>query len=206
MPIPVETTPATASQTPLITLANFKTYLGPAYTGATEDETLSMLIIMVSKMIDNYIGTPVIQATYTNLILSGRGKRILNLPYWPVTAIGTVTEDGETLINGGDSADFYLVTSESDAYLKKAGGGIWADVPDNVAISTLTAGYALVSVPADIQISAYREVARFWKEDQGRAWGVTSRNVGGGSVSYVEHDALMKSTQAILKRYQRINL
>jgi hypothetical protein len=188
----------------IITLANFKTYLGPGYTGTTEDGPLSMLIIMVSRMIENFIGTPLVQATYTNLVLSGRGKRILNLPYWPVTAIGTVTEDGETLVNGGDSADFYLVGGSG--YLLKPVGGIWADVPDNVGISTLTAGYPLVSVPGDIQMMAYREVARLWKEDQGRAWGVTSRNVGDGSVSYVEHDALMKSTQAILKRYQRINL
>jgi hypothetical protein len=188
----------------IITLANLKTLLGPGYTGTTEDGVLSALITMVSKLIENYIGCPLIQTTYTNLVLDGNGKRTLRLPYWPVTAIGTVTEDDVALVNGGDSADFYLIGETGS--LRKGVGGIWADVPDNIGISTLTAGYPLVSVPGDIQLAASREVGRYWKEQQGRAWGVTSRNVGDGSVSYVEHDALMKSTQAILKQYQRINL
>jgi|GEM_PF-3692309 hypothetical protein len=183
----------------LITTAELKAYLN--ISESTHDTLFGVLISLVSEIVNKYIGCEQLQATYTNTKIDGNGRRILDLPYWPVTSIGTVTEDDETLTIDASDGDAWL--NKELGYLEKAVGETWMNEPQIVIVASIAAGYAVASVPKPIKTVCYVEVGRRWKESIGRAWGESSRSQADGSAAFVEAGDLLKSSEKILERYKR---
>jgi len=187
----------------LATLANAKVYLGIADT--TWDPVLEMLIDAVSEQFNSYTDRVLLNATYTALLLDGNGKEILYLPNAPITTLTSVYEN-DNLLTEGSTADFIKYAAEG--YLYRVDGH-WAEGQQNIKI-TYTAGYVVVTtptIPKDLQMAVYLQVALLWKEQKTKAWGESARTVPAGSTSQVSQatdQPLDPRVKAILDKYVRI--
>ena len=183
----------------IITAATLKPYLGIAADDTAHDTVLAIIISGVSEAIQNELGRPLIEDEYEDLALDGSGRSFLYLPYWPVSELTEITEDGATLTEGEDD-DFRLYTE--DGVLVKY-SGIWSKGLKNVIV-TMTAGYTIANIPKDLQFMAMNKIAREWKKQRGQLWGEDSRTFPDGSVQSVRlDDHLLDGELKILQKYKR---
>ncbi len=186
----------------LVTLANTKTYLGLGDTSF--DSVLEMLIDATSEQFNAYTDRVLINATYTSLLLDGNEKEILYLPNAPITTLTSVYEN-DNLLTEGDEADFIKYAAEGYLYRMD---GHWAEGQQNIKI-TYTAGYfvaATPTIPKDLQLAVYLQIALLWKEQKTKAWGESARTVPAGSTStayQVADQPLDARVKAILDKYVR---
>ena len=100
------------------------------------------------------VGRPISDTTPLTLTVTGAGRRVLELPDWPLTAVADVVDDGVTLVDGTD----YLVDLTTGTLTRLIGR--WSVVDAGV---TLTATRA---VPSDLRSLCARIVARIWRAQQ----------------------------------------
>ncbi|MEN6560867.1 MAG: hypothetical protein ABFD52_08850 [Acidobacteriota bacterium] len=190
----------------LITAAQFKTYLGPEYSGTGNDSLFELLIDSVSEMFNSRIGRTLAKTTYTDQYFDGNGKTDLFLPNYPVISITSIYEDG-VLLTEGAAADY--VVDHASGIVHRV-GGVWLRGRQTVKI-TYAAGYVVqgaspgtgeTALPADLKLGCMIQVAREWKKSQGSEWGETSRSFPDGSTSHVER-GLLKEVEEILQKYRR---
>ena len=118
----------------IISLANLKTYLG--VTDATYDTLFAMFISGVSAAVNEHLGRDLISASY-NEALDGNGQNLLYLSGWPITALTSVYEDGNLLVEG-ENGDYRCHTKRG--YLEKPEGEKWNKGFKNIDV-IYTAGY-----------------------------------------------------------------
>lgn len=130
------------------------------------------LLELVSSAVADAVGTDIAAATHTDTI-DGTGAPTVTLPQWPVTAVTSVTVDGDLLDDDG--------WSWSDAGVLERTGGCWPDkrravvvvydagfdpVPDGVKLVVLKATARMLANPYGLQSwNGEGESAQFGPDD-----------------------------------------
>lgn len=122
----------------LITLQEAKDFVDE--TSFDRDPYIEALVAEVSSAIETYIGGPVINAGYTDM-LDGDGSTDLWLRYFPVVEVSEVTIDDAPVTDA---------VSYESGLLYRVGG--WTSGRKNVSV-TYTAGRG-ATVPDDIKLAA----------------------------------------------------
>ena len=126
----------------LTTLANAKLWLG--VTNTSDDPLLTRLVSAASQFVQEFIGRYILTAPYS-FTVSGRGGFKAILPNYPVTAVSSVTVDGQAIpASTGPLSPGYTF----DAYQVYLNGYAFNAGINNVTIA-YTAGYA--TAPLDIE-------------------------------------------------------
>jgi len=120
----------------LVTLADQKTY--QKITVATHDSILEMLINEISSRFDEETDRLLRETTKT-FYLDGNAEKTIDLPNWPVSSIGSVTEDG-TVLTEGSTSDYMLYAEEG--YLYKVNGD-WTAEKKGILLTNCKAGFKL---------------------------------------------------------------
>jgi hypothetical protein len=181
----------------LITLAELKLFLKIDVSQTQDDTLLEFIINAVSAGFNTETSRTLKSVVYTDLLLDGNGENILSLPNYPVSLIAALTEDDIALTL---NTDYYLYSSNFDAYLRKLYGGVWGLGSKNIKI-TMTAGYS--TIPDDIKIEALKQAGADFQTQKGKTWGEQSRTFPDGSVSFQSQD-LLPSVKRVLNRYARL--
>jgi len=180
----------------LVTLADQKTYLN--ISDSNSDSILEILINSVSTLINVYCERTLIETTYTDLYLDGNGEKEIQLPNWPVASITSLAEDETSLTEGLDE-DYLLYTSDRAAYLWRYGDG-WVDMHKGILI-TYVAGYS--TVPKDLQLACFKQVAFEFHKWKNKDWGESSRSMADGSISVTTKN-LLEDVEETLQRYKAL--
>ena len=132
---------------------------------------------------------------------SGDGTNIILTNEYPITAITAVyddldrTYDSDTQIDSDDLA----IRPDGLAYMIVYDGGAFNTGIKNIKVQ-YTAGYT--TIPYDLQQACLEIIAYYFKNTEENRFGVTSRTIGGGSVT-IETNKIPDSAMAILGRYSR---
>lgn len=142
----------------LCQLADVKTYLG--LTTTATDPVLQSLITGASAWIESFCSRVFAQATYTE-IRNGNGGNRLFLANAPVSAVSSVTVDGQAIPAASDAQSTGYVYDGGTVYLR---GYVFCRGVQNVTAS-YTAGFA--TVPADVAQACVELVAaKYAKRDR----------------------------------------
>lgn len=191
----------------LVTLANAKVYL--KISGTDEDSILELIINSVSTAIQSFLGRSLIdpgaEAPATEYY-HGSGHEELILRGYPVVAITSIHED--SLRQWGASS---AVNVSSDVMVDKASGilrcwnlkGFWTEGVANVRVK-YRYGYAVASLPADIQLAAYRLVDRHFRDGYThRRLDVASESIGERTSTYANLE-IPNDVKKMISRYKRL--
>ena len=165
----------TTNPNDLTTLATLQNYLSP---GSSDTVLLQRLLTSASIAIENYLNLDIISQSYSD-VYDGNGRRVMFLPQSPITAVASVTVNGNTIPAGSVTAAGFYFTKDKiilNGYEFCKGYG-------NVAIA-YTAGYA--AAPPDIEQFCIGTV-QYWLNDRQRA-GEVSKTMGGQTISYSQAD------------------
>jgi len=132
---------------------------------------------------------------------SGDGTNSILTNEYPITAITAVYDDldrtygSDTEIDSDDLA--YL--PDGLAYKIVYDGGVFQVGIKNIK-AQYTAGY--VTIPEDLEQACLEIIAYYFKNSEENRFGVTTRTMGGGSMT-IETTDIPKSALRILDRYKR---
>jgi hypothetical protein len=190
-----------ADETPRIvatptTLPLVRAYLGLEPSQVEEDGFLGILVNEANAWILGELGRDIAENDYVET-RNGNGTPILLLEQYPVSAVTSVTLDGEEIPERVDTGDGGWVLIDAPPGVLALDGGYWTKGIQNVVIE-YTAGYD--PIPPDIQGAATEYAAqRYRARDR---VGLMSRSVGGESVSY-QTLTLPASISSVVERYRR---
>jgi phage gp36-like protein len=180
----------TASPYDLTTLAILKTYIN---NGSSNDTLLQQLLTSASVAIESYCNRDFVSKAYTKTF-DGSGGNALVLPDYPITAVASVTVNGQTIPAAasvtGTGYSFSENTIVLNGYIFTRG---WA----NITV-TYTAGYT--TIPDDL-VQACCGTVQYWLNDRQRG-GETSRSMGGQTITYSTED-MPKWVKTILNQRKR---
>lgn len=91
---------------PLLTLEESKDLLGIPQTSTINDARITMLLPIVTKMIENYIGRALFEATFTKQFWGG--LETIFLENYPVASITSIADPGSNTVG----SDFYVLRGE----------------------------------------------------------------------------------------------
>lgn len=173
----------------LTTLANVKQYLNLG-TNTSADALLGRLISAASSWVRSYLNRDITQQAYTDT-LDGTGTQRMIVAQYPVTALTSVTVDGQDVTAN--------VISDGRRLLKlKDGYGVFTEGTGNVVVN-YTAGYA--TTPYDIEQAVIEIVAlRFREKDR---VGTSTVNTRGESVTFNVTD-VPASVRTLLNNYRKV--
>jgi hypothetical protein len=188
----------------LITLVELKPYLKIEASETAFDTLLTSMISEISKLMQNFIGCDVKEATYPNIKVNGSGRSVLDLPNWPITAVSSITEDGVTLAEGTD----FDIDPYGDHLIRldgttSKGTSKWSKGIKNITVS-YTAGFS--ATPSDLSLACKKQIGHEWKQQTNKEWGETSRSFPDGSVAFTPTSELLDSVKAICKFYKKVRL
>src|SRR5579863_10689866 len=142
----------------LTTLSSVETLLSLAG-GNSDEPVLAQLITAASAFVVNYLGWPVLSASYTEN-RNGTGGKVISVRNPPITAIASVTIDGAVIpVSSGWGTAGYWASDDGRMILLR--GHRFCKGEGNVQIQ-YTGGYA--SVPADLQQAVNELVMLRFKE------------------------------------------
>lgn len=178
----------------LTTLASVEALLSLP-SGNSDEAVLSQLISAASAFTVTYCGTPFLSQSYTET-RSGKRTREMPLKNTPITAVSSLTIDGESIPAGAAvvTPGYYFTDTMLmlEGYVFTRGRG-------NVVVA-YTAGYA--TVPLDLQQAVNELVMLRFKErkhfDQRSEGGVA-----GQTTTFFVGD-LKPSTKTVLDKYKRV--
>ena len=175
----------------LTTLATVKQALRLAST--TDDTLISRMITTASETMLSWLNRPILSAPFTDTF-DGNGGSKLVLPNYPVTAIASVTVDGQSIPPSVSLSQGFLFTST----LLLLRGYTLNQGMQNVQVS-YTAGYAVAPPPlaqACIELVShkYRELERI---------GQISKAIGGETVSFLVTD-FPPSVKSVLTNFMKV--
>lgn len=191
----------------LVTLLEFKTWINTPEDETDEDGRNEYCINAASNYIENYCGRKFITpGTALDEIFSGNGTnqmRAVNLP------IGTISELAYRTGTGGTSwtsvKTAWTYTNDTvGGRIYFTDGNLFAEGTDNWKIS-YTYGYARASVPFDLKMVCVMLAARFKKQFEEGAFGLSSRTIGDTPISF-SFDKLPDMIFQILNRYKRMTV
>ena len=181
----------TASPYDLTDLATLKSYIN---TGSSDDTLLQRLLTAASYAIESYLSRDIVSKNYTR-IFDGSGGRSIVLPDYPITAVSSVTIDGQTIPAAGSVTGSGYYFNDNMIILN---GYTFTKNWGNVTIA-YTAGYT--SIPPDI-VQACCGTVQYWLNDRQRG-GETSRTMGGQTINYSQKD-MPAWVKTILDQQKRV--
>lgn len=181
----------------LTTLATVKAWFSPPLTTTTDDALLARLITAASAFLAAWLNRQILAASYTQTF-NGNGKTALLLPQYPVTAVQSLTIDGQSIpplqVGSSTAAAGYSF----DATTLYLSGTTFTPGRQNVTL-TWTAGYT--SVPPDIEQACIDLVALRYRERD--RIGLASKGMAGETTSYSQRD-LPANAATLLQVYRRV--
>ena len=132
---------------------------------------------------------------------SGDGTNIILTNEYPITEITAVYDDldrsygDDTKIDNDDLA----IRPDELKYMIVYDGGAFNTGINNIKVQ-YTAGYT--TIPYDLQQACLEIIAYYFKNSEENRFGVTSRTIGGGSLT-IETNKIPDSAMIILERYSR---
>jgi len=176
----------------LTDLPTVKAWLG--LTTTASDSLLSALITAVSGFVVNYLGRPILSASYVETY-RGNGQCELLLRNFPITAVASVAFAGQTITQAADPVALTSGVLFDDRVLKLIGYRFPIGRP---VVVSYTAGYA--AAPPDIGQAAVELVGEaFRRRDR---IGVTSKTLGGQEVVAFSQKDMNDTARALLASYQ----
>jgi uncharacterized phiE125 gp8 family phage protein len=176
----------------LTTLSAVKAWL--KLTATTDDALLSGLVSSVSAWIQDYLNRTIASTSYSETY-HGTGSDRIMLANYPVTAVASVTVNGQTVQpSTGYGVVGYAFDAGSIAYI----GGCFPEGFANVSVS-YTAGYA--AVPADLA-QACVELVAFRYRERDRI-GQTGTGMGPEHTSYSMAD-MPAAVKTVLDQYRKV--
>lgn len=139
------------------------------------EPVVTLLLAYAEAVIDNYTDRTFHAVAGDSVTLDGRGDRILFLPQWPVTAVGSVVEDGVALAAGTDFywyADGRLVRGSPDVGYPNMR---WSRADQSVVV-TYDHGYA--TIPPEIELVSTRIAGRMFQASAAYAAAAGSSSSG----------------------------
>lgn len=184
--------PLQPSPLDLSTLASVKSWL--RINSADDDDLLQRLLTATSIAVQRYLNRTIASLAYTETV-DGTGGRALMLGNYPVTAVASVTIDGQPVpprLPGGQLG--YTFDQDSIAL----GGSCFTRGQQNVVIQ-YTAGFA--ETPFDLEQAVIELVVLRYKERE--RVGLVSQAAAGETTSYLTK-AMPDDVKAILAQYVRV--
>jgi hypothetical protein len=179
----------------LTTLANVKAYLPTS--NATDDQLLSRLISALSAFVQTWLNRTIAQAPYTDVI-NGIGGNRVQFQNYPVTAVTSLTIDGQTVPAAATPVQSGWTGYVFDAQQIMVSGFRFTRGWQNISIA-YTAGYA--TTPLDIEQAVIEIITlRYKQRDQ---IGFNSKSIGGETVAFSVKD-MQPSTLTVLQNYRRV--
>jgi hypothetical protein len=175
---------------PFISADDLSDYLGRDVTG---DDGTVIALDAACDLVRTMAEQPFNEAT-TTFTLDGTGTDAILLPYLPVSAVGTVTVDGEAVTD-------YTLNGNGILFRGSAGCDprpTWPSGRQNVVV-TADHGYASADLPRDVRIVALQVAARLIVQ------GVTVEEAQGAERVRYAGPALdlTKGEQMILRKYRQ---
>lgn len=182
----------------LTTVARVKDYR--RITTAAHDGLLAELVEGVSRVLEGYVGRPLVQRSHTAERRRGNGWHELVLDNFPVIGTPVVRLDGSTLAAGTD----FRVRPEFGV-LERLGGddSAWIGWEGDVEVDYVS-GYA--TIPADLRLAATKQAAHEFAQATpgGGRLGLTATSAERGGQASYEPDGLLPSVRAVLDGYREI--
>lgn len=181
----------------LTTIEKVKEYLGLDAGQTKDDALLSRLVTAASALFVARTGVDFPSASYTDTV-DGNGRATLLLQHAPVTAVASVTVDGETIAARATvDGDGYVIADGTIGKIELA-GYVFTTGTENVVV-TYTAGEA---VPADVEQAVILRVAYEYKARDRIS--IANRVLPQGeSISFVGYDASNAQFDAVCDLYRR---
>ena len=170
-------------------------------TGDAEQQKILTYYINTASAFCNLYTNRKLKSRELTEYYSGDGTNSIITNEYPVTEITAVYDDldrsygSDTLIDSDDLA----ILPDGLAYKIVYDGGVFQVGIRNLKVQ-YTAGYT--SIPNDLQQACLEVIAYYFKNTEEIRFGVTTRTMGGGSVT-VETTDIPKSALRILERYRR---
>ena len=177
----------------LTTLANVKVWVN--LIGGADDALLSRIITSVSNFIQSWLNRQLVSAPYTETYDGNGGQRLM-LSNYPVTAVASVAIGNITVPASLSPTQPGFTFDQYGIILR--GGYVFASDMANVFV-TYTGGY--VTLPVEIEQAAIELVSLRYAERLRP--GVTSRSLGGESVSYTDK-GMTDSVSSLLLQYKKV--
>jgi hypothetical protein len=180
-----------AASTDLTTLDNLKGYM--VNSGQTNDVLLQRMITAISLEMETRMNRDIVSTSYSKSF-DGTGGKVLVMPDYPVTAVSSVTIDGQIVPLGSViTPGYYFTPSEIvlNGYRFCAG-------KQNVVI-VYTAGYS--TVPADLE-QACIGLIQFRLAERGRV-GEASRSMGGQTTSFIQKE-MPDWIMGVMNNYKKV--
>ncbi|MEN6630534.1 MAG: head-tail connector protein [Sulfuricella sp.] len=179
------------SASDLTTLANARQWLG--LTSTNDDALLSRLITAASNYIQSWLNRSFASREYSET-RDGAGGAKLPFTNYPVTAVASVTIDGQSIpLASGSQAPGYMF-SATMLYLN---GYSFARGRQNVNIA-YTAGFA--ATPPEIEQACLELMAVRYKERD--RIGQVSKSIGGETITFSQKD-FPDPVRTILNNYKK---
>lgn len=178
----------------LTTLANVKSWL--KITTTTDDALLQRLLSAASDYIQTWLNRVVPTASYSDAYDGPGGSRLM-LPNYPITAVSSVSIDGQVIPQSTSPTTPGWVFNSTSIVLR---GGTWrfTEGVQNISVS-YTAGYP--TVPSEIEQACIELVSRRYKERD--RIGVTSKTLAAETISYSQKD-MSEGIATTLKQYRKV--
>jgi hypothetical protein len=186
----------------LTTLDNLKEWLG--LTGAQDDALLARMITAYSQYIKTFLAREVLSANYVE-VRDGKPTGIMSFANYPVTAVASVTINGQSIPASPDNAtmQFGYGFDAEQIWLVGYGFSPWCCYGvgrsrRNVRLA-YTAGFA--TVPADIEQALIETIGLRYREKD--RIGYQSKSLAGETISFTMKD-FSASAQTVLNSYRRV--
>jgi uncharacterized phiE125 gp8 family phage protein len=188
----------------LISLADFKTFSN--ISGSDHDTILEMLINQASAWIRRHIGRNLIQTTYTEYY-NGHGERDLKLRNRPIVSVSNLYDDSARAFGSSSEiavATNVLISKEAGIITLWNTAGVFSRGRANIKV-IYSAGYALASIPADVQMAVCRTVDKHYRAGYtNRALDVSSETEGERTTTHAGPD-LSKDVKALLLPFRKVD-
>jgi len=181
------------SATDIITIDEAKRYLGIDNSDTAKDAELATYISGVSAALDGYSG-PVVQRTITDEVHPG-GTSLIELNYWPIASITTVTEYVDTTatvlsahtIGGATTVSNYYLDPITQYLYRQSGGYPAAFGRSGVKVTYVAGRFADTNAVAEpYKLAACLALADAWRS-----------TIGGGNAAYGGYEGEGRITYAL---------
>jgi hypothetical protein len=184
----------------LTDLATVKEWMGILPSSIDDDTLLERLIDAVSGTIERYLGRALTSAARTEYYTC-RGGTVLPLYHYPITAVATLTVDGEAIpVYSSLTGCGYLIDTSMLLL-----NGYTFSTPESTDYNNVTvvytAGYS--TIPYDIEQAAIHLVSLRYRERD--RIGQQSKILAGETVRYSVFD-MPPDVQAVLNQYRDVRL
>lgn len=179
----------------LTTLANVKQY--SAISIATDDALLTRMITALSAFVQTWLNRTIAQAAYTD-VLNGIGSQRVQFANYPVTAVSSLTIDGQVIPAAPSPRTSFWTGYVFDTTQIMVSGFCFTRGWQNISIA-YTAGYAVT--PTDIEQAVLEIIDLRYKQRANQ--GYVSKSLAGETVTFDKKD-MSASTLTLLSNYQRV--